>query len=152
MPRGKYDRKEAKISRLEQELAEAHDKNQAQKDEIDKLHIELKAVKKLADLASKTVSHVEILPSEKFVILRDNLRTLSEARQVLMKTDSMSFEVLSQFDTEITAHLRLLGSLREDSFRSNGKSEAPTQVTVPLPSMPAPFFAQPSMGSVKSAG
>lgn len=140
MPRGKYDRKESKIHRLESELTEAKKKLHTQREELEKKDIELKAAKKIADTMSK-IPQIEVLPAERFQMLRDNLKVLSESRRVLVDSDQMSPVVLNTIDDEIGAHLRLLGSLRQESFGMRDEAKA-TTTEVPLPAQVPPFFPQ----------
>lgn len=133
MPRGKYDRKVAKIQRLEAELSVALEQVQTLKDEIH----DLKSVRKAVEIATsqqQTVSGQHRLSDESFDLIRENLRSLTEARKVLR--DSPGCErLISHLDDEITASIRLLVIAREDAF----KGMTPTQ-NVPLPAqVPAMF-------------
>lgn len=135
MPRGKYDRKESKIHRLEKALSDSTKKAKELNSEIEKKDIELKTTKKLVDVTSKDPASTGILPKEAFEVLRDNLRILSDARRLLVDSDQVSEVVLVEFDGEITAHLRLLGALRMGSFHEHAQPQAQKIAT------PSPFPA-----------
>ena len=143
MPRGKYDRKESRIHRLERDLAERDEKLKTITDELAKRDVELKAAKKIADVVAKVGPMPAVVPSEKFVILRDNLRILSESRRVLVDSDQVSPAVLTELDSEISAHLKMLGALRQETFRvvqGEFKNEVPLPTQAPAyPALPQAF-------------
>lgn len=138
MPRGKYDRKESRIRMLVETQVALKEELRTTKEELARKEIELKASKKVAEAAVR-VPATQAMPSEKFTILRSNLKILSESRQLLVNSEQGSEPVLTALDHEISSHLRLLASLRQETFGGEEKA-APETVPVPLPAQIPPFF------------
>jgi hypothetical protein len=138
MPRGKYDRKESRIQRLEQEAKKTHERVRSLSDELSKKEVELKAAKKIADVVSRVPASPDVMPTEKFSILRDNLKMLSEARRTLAEGDvQVNAVTLAVLDEEISQHLHMLATLREEAFHMPSvRNGAP----VPLPTSIPPYF------------
>lgn len=133
MPRGKYDRRESKIRRLEEQLEEANGTSRSLREKLERAEMEVRATKKIAEVASKGTAPVGTMVKEKSAELRDSLISLTNARKILGETSGVDPSLLKIVDHEISAHMWALSTIRTETYGAAPEKEAPKTTSVPMP-------------------
>lgn len=144
MPRGVYDRTESKFRKLESDKVALESELQNVRHELEKKQVELSAARKIIDTVkthpgSPAMLTVPANMSERFTILRENLQQLAEARHSLIDSDSLNQDLVNLLDSEITAHLQWMSTLRAEVFGSPKENVVAPRAAAPgyLPLPPA---------------